>query len=88
MIFKYLNVKFILRVKFNCNILEISMLIVFLLYPSGYTLYIISRNIATVCLYTYTFIPRGRKEGNVLFNNALNTFTVIWHWTYGKGPLR
>ena len=23
----------------------------------------------------------GRKEGNVLFNNALNTFyfTVIWH---------
>ena len=38
------------------------MLIVFLLYPSGYTLYIISRNIATVCLYTYTFIPRGRKE--------------------------
>ena len=32
----------------------------------------------------------GRKEGNVLFNDALNTFyfTVIWHWTYGKGPLR
>ena len=32
----------------------------------------------------------GRKEGNVLFNNALNTFlcTVIWHQTDGKGPLR
>ena len=30
----------------------------------------------------------GRKEGNVLFNNALNTFTVIWSQTYGKGPLR
>ena len=32
----------------------------------------------------------GRKEGNVLFNNALNTFyfTVIWRRTYGKGPLR
>ena len=29
-----------------------------------------------------------RKEGNVLFNDALNTFlfTVIWQ-TYGKGPL-
>ena len=28
-----------------------------------------------------------RKEGNVLFNNALNTlFTVIWRQTYGKGP--
>ena len=28
------------------------------------------------------------KEGNVLFNDALNTylFTVIWHRTYGKGP--
>ena len=31
-----------------------------------------------------------KKEGNVLFNNALNTFyfTVIWRRTYGKGPLR
>ena len=31
-----------------------------------------------------------RKEGNVLFNDALNTFyfTVIWRRTYGKGPLR
>ena len=32
------------------------------------------------------------KEGNVfLFINALNTFynfTVIWHQTRGKGPLR
>ena len=33
---------------------------------------------------------RGRKEGNVLFNNALNTFyfMAIWRRTYGKGPLR
>ena len=31
----------------------------------------------------------GRKEGNVLFNHALNTFyLVIWRQTYGKGPLR
>ena len=32
----------------------------------------------------------GRKEGNVLFNDALNTlyFTVIWRQTYGKGPFR
>ena len=32
----------------------------------------------------------GRKEGNVLFNDALNTyyFMVIWHQTYGKGPFR
>ena len=29
----------------------------------------------------------GRKEGKVLFNDALNTFlfTVMWHRTYGKG---
>ena len=29
-------------------------------------------------------------EGNVLFNNALNTFlfSVIWRQTYGEGPLR
>ena len=28
-------------------------------------------------------------EGNVLFNDALNTFyfMVTWHQTYGKGPL-
>ena len=31
-----------------------------------------------------------RKEGNVLFNNALNTFVliVIWHQIYGKGPFK
>ena len=32
-----------------------------------------------------------RKEGNVLFNDVLNTlflFTVIWRRTYGKGPFR
>ena len=29
-----------------------------------------------------------RKEGNVLFNDPLNTFyLVIWCQTYGKGPL-
>ena len=34
-------------------------------------------------------IYNRRKEGNVLFNNTLNTFflTVIWRQTYGKGPL-
>ena len=27
--------------------------------------------------------------GYILFNDALNTFfMVIWHQTYGKGPLR
>ena len=32
----------------------------------------------------------GRKEGNALFNDELNTyyFTVIWRQTYGKGPFR
>ena len=32
----------------------------------------------------------GRKEGNVLFNDALKhiLFTVIRRQTYGKGPLR
>ena len=32
-----------------------------------------------------------KEEGNVLFNDALNTFLfmVIWCWTYyGKGPFR
>ena len=31
-------------------------------------------------------ICKGRKEGNVLFNDTLNTFhfTVIWHRTYCK----
>ena len=33
---------------------------------------------------------QGRKEGKVLFNDALNTFlfTFIWRQIYGKGPLR
>ena len=31
-----------------------------------------------------------RKEGNVLFNNTLNTFILrlFWHQIYGKGPLK
>ena len=30
-----------------------------------------------------------RKEGNVLFNDTLNTFYLrLWHQTYGKGPIR
>ena len=33
-------------------------------------------------------MKEGRKEGNVLFNDTLNTFlfTVIWRRTYGKEP--
>ena len=32
----------------------------------------------------------GRKEGTVLFNDALNTFcfTVMWRQIYGKGTHR
>ena len=38
----------------------------------------------------YVHQEQIRKVGNVLFNDALNTFyfTVIWCWTSGKGPLR
>ena len=36
------------------------------------------------------FQTYGRKEGNVLFNDALNTFYLRLYGigTYGKGPLR
>ena len=30
----------------------------------------------------------GKKEGNVLFNDTLNTFMVTWCLIYSKGPLR
>ena len=35
-------------------------------------------------------VTQIRKEGNVLFNDALNTFlfTVIWRQAYGKRPFR
>ena len=35
------------------------------------------------------YLKEGRKEENILFNDALNTFyfMVIWQWTHGKGPL-
>ena len=38
-----------------------------------------------VCQITWQEISTGRKERNVLFNDALNTFlfTVIWRQTYG-----
>ena len=29
-----------------------------------------------------------KKETNVLFNDVLNTFTVVWRQTYGKGLLK
>ena len=33
---------------------------------------------------------QGKKEKENVFNNTLNTFLsiVIWHQTYGLGPLR
>ena len=44
--------------------------------------------LTTHSTHFYTVI--WKEEGNVLFNDALNTFyfTVIWNQTYGKGPLR
>ena len=33
-------------------------------------------------------IKEGRKEGNILLMDAYNIiYLVIWHHTYGKGPL-
>ena len=39
-------------------------------------------------LHIMIFVDDG--GGNVLFNNALNTFYLWFMWcrTYGKGPLR
>ena len=31
---------------------------------------------------------KKRKEGNILFNDALNTFYLRLYGVYGKGPLR
>ena len=46
-----------------------------------------------ICACMYMHVPdkpiiKGKKESNVLFNNALDTFylTIIWCWTSGKGP--
>ena len=38
----------------------------------------------------FVYSVQERQEGNVLFNDALNTFlfTVIWRRTYGKVPFR
>ena len=48
---------------------------------------------ATPQLYTCTILKRVcvcRKEWNVLFNDALNTFYLryLWRQAFGKGPLR
>ena len=44
---------------------------------------------STHFIYGY-MASEGRKEGNVLFNDALKgyIFTVIWRQKYGNGPLR
>ena len=36
-------------------------------------------------IYSYNRDLKGMKEGNVLFNDALNTFYL---WVYGIRPLR
>ena len=43
-----------------------------------------------VVIALYEWMNERMKEGNVLFNDALNTFyfTVLWRQTYGKRPLR
>ena len=39
------------------------------------------------CIFWFAFsVMMERREGNVLINDALDTFTVIWHRTYVKGP--
>ena len=51
-----------------------------------------SAMVYNVCDITVKRFLKERKEGNVLFNDVLNTFysTVIWRRTYNcdKGPLR
>ena len=57
---------------------------------NGFTrLEVINKTIYCLTVSEITSV-QTRKEGNVLFNDALNTFyyTVIWRRTYGKGPLR
>ena len=42
-------------------------------------------------ILAFGYEPEGTgKEGNVLFNDAFNTFyfMVLWRITYGKWPLR
>ena len=39
------------------------------------------------CIFWLVFsVMMERRKGNVLINDALDTFRVIWHRTYGKGP--
>ena len=47
-------------------------------------------NSSTLYLNWYVFGVKQRRKGNVLFGNAVNTFyfTLIWRWTYRKGPLK
>ena len=55
--------------------------------------YLLNNNTISTFLINGHIITRNyfqlRKEGNILFNDALNTFlfTVIWYQTYGKGAL-
>ena len=43
---------------------------------------------STHFIYSYMESGRGRKEGNVLFNDALNTFYLRLYGVGRRGPLR
>ena len=60
-------------------------------HPTAHTNYTAARLQHSQCCeyaYMYTREHSVWKEGNVLFNDALNTFYFIWRDTYGKGPFR
>ena len=72
--------------------LKPNAILAFDLHITEFLLFLININILILQNFSqYEKSSRTRKEGMVLFNDALNTFvtfTVIWCQTYCKGPFR
>ena len=70
-------------------LLELNVRSVYRDYFKFCTVYLKGKNNYPV-IRNVKFAVKKFKEGNILFNDTLDTFlfTVIWCQTYGKGPLR
>ena len=86
-----LHSKYIFMFRITVKVLNIFLIVLVIFsiwyYPQETHFYLSVTKCYKTLFRDFMYYSLGREEGNVLFNNTLDTFyLVIWHRTYGKGP--